>query len=457
MPIFVSYSRDDAKTVTQLAEGLAAAGRDTWYDADLSGGEAWWTEILKNIRQAEVVVFALSDNSLRSKPCRAELNYALALRRTIVPIQVGHVTNFRANPLSELQTIQFRPKDAHSAFEVIAAVNEAAQRCCPLPEDLPDEPPIPYAYLVSLNKQIDNEALGPNAQIEVIDQLRNAFRDEIEDSVLDDIMAVLRKLKLQTWTTVRAAREADDLLASMDKRRAATASDTRVHDQSTESPPTSHTEESADEEERRRRKALEENMAREREQQQRWPTQNTSGSSNARPADAHRPPAPAETRFVPPSRPAENLQPAGQRFGGGTNQLNVGTPRPGPNPAQFGTPRPSPNPAQFPGQVPWQQMPRPPQGPATRFPPNSPTSFAPAPPRSGVTAPRPSPHWGWSIVGVVFSLVFGLVALYFSSQVGQRYERGDVEGARKASSYARVWGIVGLAVGLFALIVYSTN
>lgn len=445
MPIFMSYSREDEKTVTQLAEGLEAAGRDTWYDADLSGGEAWWTEILKNIRQAEVVVFALSDNSLSSKPCRAELNYALALGRTIVPIQVGHVTNFRANPLSELQTIQFQPEDAHSAFEVIAAVNEAAQRFRPLPEDLPDEPPIPYAYLVSLNKQIDNEVLGPNAQIEVIDQLRNAFRDETEESVLDDIMAMLRKLKLQPWTTVRAAREADDLLASMEKSRAATASGTTPHDQSTGSPPTSDAKESPDEEERRRRKAFEENMARGvREQQQRSPTQNTSGSSNARPADAHRSPA-EETRFVSPSRPAEKLQPAGERFRGVTNQLNVGTPRLGPTPAQSQ------------GQASWQQMARPPQGPATQFQPSSPTSSAPATPQFNVTASKPSPHWGWSIVGVVFSLVFGLVALYFSSQVGQRFQRGDVEGARKASSYARVWGIVGLVVGLFLLIGYSSS
>jgi hypothetical protein len=58
-----------------------------------------------------------------------------------------------------------------------------------------------------------------------------------------------------------------------------------------------------------------------------------------------------------------------------------------------------------------------------------------------------------SIVSFLLSFLFGGIAMYFSYQVGQRYRAADLEGARKASSRAKVWGIVGIVIGgLFLLI-----
>src|ERR1700754_771748 len=139
MPVFISYSRVDDPVVKTLAQGLEAAKRDVWFDHNLAGGDVWWDAILRNIRSSEVFLFALSDASLHSKPCRLELDYALALDRPILPVQVGPVTNLRANPLAELQIIDYRPDDAQSGFAVLAAVAEAAQRVGPLPETLPPE------------------------------------------------------------------------------------------------------------------------------------------------------------------------------------------------------------------------------------------------------------------------------------------------------------------------------
>src|SRR3954470_15932543 len=165
MPIFVSYSRLDEDVVKELAQGLQAARREVWFDHDLGGGEVWWVKILEKIRACDVFVVAVSDKSLQSKPCKAELEYARDLNRSIVPIKVGPVTNFRANSLSTLQTIEFRTNDARSVFEIIGAVDEAAGRTPPLPDVLPAEPPIPYLYLLSLSNQIDAESLSQQAQL----------------------------------------------------------------------------------------------------------------------------------------------------------------------------------------------------------------------------------------------------------------------------------------------------
>jgi hypothetical protein len=54
-----------------------------------------------------------------------------------------------------------------------------------------------------------------------------------------------------------------------------------------------------------------------------------------------------------------------------------------------------------------------------------------------------------TIVSAVLSLWLfgGGIAMYFSRQVGRRYRAGDMEGARRASRKAKLWGIVGIVVG----------
>jgi len=102
----LSYSRKDEGVVKALARGLEAAHREVWFDHDLVGGDAWWDSILTNIRDTSVFIFALSDASLHSKPCRLELDYALALDRPILPVEVGPVKSFRMSPIAELQVIR---------------------------------------------------------------------------------------------------------------------------------------------------------------------------------------------------------------------------------------------------------------------------------------------------------------------------------------------------------------
>jgi hypothetical protein len=66
--------------------------------------------------------------------------------------------------------------------------------------------------------------------------------------------------------------------------------------------------------------------------------------------------------------------------------------------------------------------------------------------------PKPSAYWPLSVVGFLFSFLVGGIALYFSAQVGRRWNRGDVAGARKASKTAMILGIAGIVVGVLALI-----
>jgi hypothetical protein len=175
MTMFISYSRRDEDVVKALTRGLEAAGVDVWRDHELHGGDSWWSVILERIRGCSVFVFALSDTSLhRSKPCRAELEYAMLLRRPIVPVQVGTLSSMRAMPLADLQVVPYRTDDATSGFAVLAAVHQAGARTVPLPEPMPPSPPIPYGYLLALSKKIDVGDLVPAEQVRIVDDLRRA-------------------------------------------------------------------------------------------------------------------------------------------------------------------------------------------------------------------------------------------------------------------------------------------
>jgi hypothetical protein len=204
MPIFMSYSRNDEATVKVLARGFEKVHREVWYDHDLEGGEIWWDAILRQIRAADVFLFVLSDRSLESTACLAELDYARACKREILPVQVGPLTSERSNLLAGLQNIVFRPDDITTAFAVLHEADRAAKRAGPLPAPLPTEPAIPFAYLGEIRRLIEDGNLGNSAQLEVVDKLHRSLGEETDASARTDIVALLKKMLRSPWRTVAA-------------------------------------------------------------------------------------------------------------------------------------------------------------------------------------------------------------------------------------------------------------
>jgi hypothetical protein len=120
-------------------------------------------------------------------------------------------------------------------------------------------------------------------------------------------------------------------------------------------------------------------------------------------------------------------------------------PQPGyQQPPQPGYQQPPPAAYQPPAQPQYQQPP--PAGSPPQQQPYPAGAYQPVAPPPGVT--KPSALWPLSAVACLFFLPAAAVALYFSAQVGNRWNSGDYQGARKASTSALVAGIVAIAVGL---------
>ena len=215
MAVFVSYSSRDKVAVENIVRALTNAHEDPWLDKELSGGERWGRKILKQIRESDAFIVALSENSEQSKPCQAELNYAIALSLPIIPVQIGSVENMMVNRVGELQIIDYREPTVDSAIALTTAVREARQRREELPQPLPKEPPVPFEYLMRLNTTLDG-ALGPREQEALLAELRRSFNvDGQDEGARKGIAQLLRKLREHHDVTVFTRTEVDALLESV--------------------------------------------------------------------------------------------------------------------------------------------------------------------------------------------------------------------------------------------------
>ena len=212
MKVFISYSRHDDAAVRSMVSDLQRARVQVWLDEDLGGGDAWWSEILEQIRGCTVFLFALTEKSLSSKPCQAELGYAQELGLPILPVQIGEISSYRVHPIFSRQLIDYR-NPTSAGFELIGALHEQGGHRCDLPDPLPEGPPIPYEYLQRLGASIHDAAvLAPPVQAQMLFELRSALHEEDDSTVLDDIRKLLDVLRRRKDVTHPIATEIDTIL-----------------------------------------------------------------------------------------------------------------------------------------------------------------------------------------------------------------------------------------------------
>lgn len=226
MAVFVSYSSRDRALLDGVLGALRRAHERVWLDEELGGGEAWWREILEQIRRCDVFIVALSQNMLESKACQAELRYARDLGKPILPVQVGPLDNMRINPLSQMQVIDYREPSIETGIELVSSVHARRAKSTPLPDPLPEEPPIPFAYLMRLASTIsDPSPLSPQEQTTLVAELKAGLEEDGNDvSARRDITQLLCMLRDRPDVTWRTRTEVEAVLVSLQNSAATTQS-----------------------------------------------------------------------------------------------------------------------------------------------------------------------------------------------------------------------------------------
>ena len=85
--VFVSYSRRDGEFVHALAADLEGRGKSVWIDTQgIGDGEVFPEAIRHAIEQSDAFVFVITPESVASRYCEAEVEYAQQLQKRVVPV-----------------------------------------------------------------------------------------------------------------------------------------------------------------------------------------------------------------------------------------------------------------------------------------------------------------------------------------------------------------------------------
>ncbi|MCU0498981.1 MAG: SUMF1/EgtB/PvdO family nonheme iron enzyme [Anaerolineae bacterium] len=87
MKLFISYSSDDQEWVHALAHALNPH-HTVWLDRRVVPSSDWWEAILAELKASECLLYILTPRSVESVYCRAEIEYALTLRKPIIPLML---------------------------------------------------------------------------------------------------------------------------------------------------------------------------------------------------------------------------------------------------------------------------------------------------------------------------------------------------------------------------------
>jgi len=212
---FISYCRANENDVVSLQQDVEELDYDVWIDNKLTGGQAWWDHILENIRNCDCVLFALSSESLDSQACRLEFGYARSLNKPILPILIGDISvNLIPKELSEIQFVDYRKNDK-LGFIALKKALASLPDADPLPDPLPQAPPVPISYLVDLNERIaSTTTMSFEQQSALLIELKGQLRCCDHP---DDVYRMLHDFRKRNDLLASVAQEIDDILERRDQ------------------------------------------------------------------------------------------------------------------------------------------------------------------------------------------------------------------------------------------------
>lgn len=148
MKLFISYSRDDSSYVYELARSLREETRhEVWIDQKLVGADLWWDTILDEIEMSDCFVVTLTPRCVESIFCAAELGYAIALNKPILPLLLKSCEMPSALKRVQHINIQAPLSLERTVTRCVVAISEVREKIhdnkFPPPTKVPARPAVP--------------------------------------------------------------------------------------------------------------------------------------------------------------------------------------------------------------------------------------------------------------------------------------------------------------------------
>ncbi|TNE49247.1 MAG: toll/interleukin-1 receptor domain-containing protein [Sphingomonadales bacterium] len=205
--VFLSYSRSDTELAFSLAAEIELLGYSIWIDREIEGGQNWWAEIISAIRNCDVFVFCASGDSLTSEICRTEFDYAVALRKVILPISLAEMEVVHPM-LADRHVISFLSADYGHRKEVAKALlGIPPPHPAPIPE--PDPPQLPAMPLVEISRRLRMAVLTLEEQEDILRSLNELLTKRTR---VNEVKVLASEFRQHASVALRVASELDRIL-----------------------------------------------------------------------------------------------------------------------------------------------------------------------------------------------------------------------------------------------------
>jgi Leucine-rich repeat (LRR) protein len=116
---FICYSVADKELTKTVMRLLMREGFTTWiHSEDIEKGSDFASEINRGIEDSSFFLFFMSKNSLTSRWCLKELNYALSLNKKIIPLKIENFEEYLLpKNISNLQFVDFTDNKTEEDFK----------------------------------------------------------------------------------------------------------------------------------------------------------------------------------------------------------------------------------------------------------------------------------------------------------------------------------------------------
>ncbi len=122
--IFISYAHVQRPFVDAVFKPLSRVyNKDVWFDTELIGGDSWWQEILKQIKQSRIFLIVLSQEWISSKYGKLEYEAAVKAGKKLLPVRIEQID--LPDFLENLQYVDIinGELNGHNLTELYAAIN----------------------------------------------------------------------------------------------------------------------------------------------------------------------------------------------------------------------------------------------------------------------------------------------------------------------------------------------
>lgn len=224
---FVSYSRSTKQEVGKVVALLRASGDEVWWDGDIPIIADWWSTILDNIEHAQVFIFVVSQKSVQSDYCLAELKYATDRNRPILPFLIDDHTTYTIPPEVTPIRNQWFVYDGDPARMLQQILDGTSKVQWSRHADIPvSRPPEPNTGSASIVKQFQQAvSLAEDGHFdEAIKRFRNIssldfeeWGNECQQKIIQlNLYGVIAELAEHKSTLARARKKWDEYVEAYD-------------------------------------------------------------------------------------------------------------------------------------------------------------------------------------------------------------------------------------------------